>query len=272
MTTSDALDLLRFLTPDQLRELDTLLPTPLELIRRDPACILSLAGLTPDPWQADLLRSSSPERLLLCARQSGKSTAAAALILRYLLEDDSLVLVLSRTERQAQLLLHERGKLLWMYDRLGQPVRARKRQELSLTLANGSRVVALPDNPEGIVGYSNVSLLVVDEAALVPDELYHCVRPMLAVSKGDILALSTPYGRRGWFFKEWAEGEGWDRLRVTASQCPRHDPDFLANERMRVGERRYRQDYELAFNSMVDQLFSQEVIDAATCDDYTPLF
>jgi hypothetical protein len=261
--TSDALDLLPYLTPEQLRELDSLLPDPLELIRQDPAAILSLAGMAPDPWQAGLLRSSHPERLLLCARQAGKSTAAAALVLRYLLEPDSLVLILSETERQSKLLLHEPGKILWLYDRLGQPVRARKRQETSLTLANGSRVIALPDNPAGIVGYSSVSLLVIDEAALVSDELYQCVRPMLAVSKGDVIALSSPYGKRGWFYREWEQGDGWRRTAVDSTQCPRHGGDFIARETMRVGPRRVAQDYFLRFNDAVGQVFSQDVIDRA---------
>lgn len=274
MNASEVRELLPYLNERELAEMDALLaPDSLEAYRQDPALLLSLAGLPPDPWQAGLLRSPVGETLMLCGRQMGKSTAAAALILRQaLLCPDSLVLLLSRTQRQAAELLHGERKLLWLYDRLGQPVRARKRLELSLTLANGSRVVALPDNPAGIVGYSGVALLVIDEAALVPDELYQCVRPMLAVSGGDLLALSTPYGRRGWFFREWQEGEGWKRVAVNADSCPRHAPDFLARERMRVGPRRFMQDYYLAFNDAVDQLFSQDVIDQVMSGAEAPLF
>jgi hypothetical protein len=272
ITASEVRELLPYLTPDEVAELDSLLD-PLDLIRADPAQVMSLAGLEPDPWQADLLRSRPPETLLLSARQSGKSTLAAALILRQtLLVPDSLVLVLAHCQRQAAELLHGERKLLWLYDRLGQPVKARKRMELSLVLANGSRVIALPDNPAGIVGYSGVALLVIDEAALVPDELYQAVRPMLAVSKGDLIALSTPYGRRGWFFNEWEGGPGWHRTSVDAGSCPRHSPEFLERERMRVGPRRYAQDYCLAFNDSVDQLFSADVIAQATVSGYTPLF
>jgi hypothetical protein len=45
-------------------------------------------------------------------------------------------------------------------------------------------------------------LVIVDEAARVPDDLYRAVRPMLAVSQGRLIALSTPFGQRGWFYDE----------------------------------------------------------------------
>jgi hypothetical protein len=60
----------------------------------DPTRLLKHAGLPPDPWQADLLRTSRTRTLLLCSRQAGKSTVAAALALQAaLLEPPALVLV-----------------------------------------------------------------------------------------------------------------------------------------------------------------------------------
>ena len=51
----------------------------------DPSQILVAQGLTPDPWQRDLLLSSDPYLLLNCSRQSGKSTTVAALALEMVL-------------------------------------------------------------------------------------------------------------------------------------------------------------------------------------------
>jgi hypothetical protein len=62
----------------------------------------------------------------------------------------------------------------------------------SLELANGTRIITLPCTEKTIRGYSNVSLLVIDEASRVEDVLLYAVRPMLAVSKGTIVdALDT---------------------------------------------------------------------------------
>jgi hypothetical protein len=204
--------------------------------------------------------------LLLCSRQAGKSTAAAALALRAaLLEAPALVLLLSPTLRQsAELLL----KVLALFGALGRPVPTVRRRDnsLKLELANGSRILSLPGAEATVRGFSGVRLLVIDEAARVPDDLYRAVRPMLAVSGGRLLVLSTPFGRRGWFYDEWmgVGATGWHKVKVTADQVPRISPAFLAEEKAALGERWYRQEYFCVFMEMMGAVFSAEEIDALT--------
>jgi hypothetical protein len=57
-------------------------------------------------------------------------------------------------------------------------------REVALLLPNGSRMVGLPGKADTVRGYSAVSLMVIDEAAWVCDEMYRAVTPMLAVGKG----------------------------------------------------------------------------------------
>src|SRR5262245_42637935 len=154
-------------------------PAPTDRFWADPTRVLTDAGLTPDPWQADVLRSPADRLLLLCSRQAGKSQVAAALaLLTALVEAPALVLLLSPTQRQSG--ERFRDKLLPVYRALRAPVRAVRETALTLELANGSRVVSLPGSEGGIRGYSGVRLLVIDEAARVLDDLYRAVRPMLA--------------------------------------------------------------------------------------------
>ena len=222
---------------------------------------MTAAGLTPDPWQQKLLRSSSSRLLLLCARQSGKSQAAAAVaLLTALLQPGSLTLLLSPSERQSGELFAD--KLLRLYEVAGRPLRATK-TALQLTVSNGSRVVALPGKEGTIRGYSGVALLIVDEAARVPDDLYRAVRPMLAVSKGRLLALSTPFGKRGWFWEAWESKARWERVRIEASQCPRLTAEFLAEERQAMGPRWYQQEYLCSFEETAGAVFSHADIMAA---------
>src|SRR5262245_16691102 len=165
-------------------------------LRQDPSRILADAGMTPDPWQRNLLRSRSARMLLLCTRQAGKSTTAAALALRAaLLQPPALVLLLSPTLRQSGELFRDKVKRL--YNALGRPVPTVQESALSMELANGSRIISLPGDEETIRGYSGVALLVVDEASRVPDAQYYAVRPMLAVSQGRLVCLSTPFGKLG---------------------------------------------------------------------------
>src|SRR5215208_8517367 len=120
------------------------------------------AGLEPDPWQRDLLRSSSDRVLLNCCRQSGKSTMTAIVVLhRALYHPGSLILCLAPALRQSQELF---GKVLDFYRDLDRPVPAQAERKVSLELQNGSRIVTLPGTEKTVHGFSGAALLIVDEA------------------------------------------------------------------------------------------------------------
>ena len=139
-------------------------------------------------------------------------------------------------------------KVVGFYSDLGKPIPPQRETALSLSLTNGSRVVSLPASPDTIRGYSAVDLLVIDEAAMVPDELFVAVNPMLAVSRGRLVCLSTPLGKRGWFFESWNDPQAdWERVKVTAEDCPRIAPEFLEEQKKSLGERWFRQEYLCSF-------------------------
>jgi hypothetical protein len=252
--------------PQWARQLEARLlagrPLPADKFWVDPARVLSDAGLPPDPWQLRLLRRPAPQTLLNCSRQCGKSTAAAGLALVELLTvPGSLVLLLSPSLRQSSELFR---KLLNLYAALGRPVPLLRPRDnaLKLELANGSRCLSLPGDEQTVRGFSAPRLLVIDEASRVPDELLHAVRPMLAVSGGRLVCLSTPFGRRGWFYDEWTGQGDWCRVRVPAEECPRISAEFLARERALIGERWYRQEYGCEFLELLGAAFSGADIDA----------
>jgi hypothetical protein len=196
---------------------------------------------------------------------------AAALAFRAaLLEAPALVLLLSPSLRQSGELFRDKVKRL--YVDLGRPVPLVQESALTLELANGSRIVSLPGTEETIRGYSGVRLLVVDEAARVLDPLYCSVRPMLAVSGGKLVCLSTPFGKRGWFYEAWTGSDAWHRVKIRADECARISPAFLKEEREAIGERWYRQEYECSFEDVIDAVFRAEDIAAALDNDLQPLF
>jgi hypothetical protein len=208
--------------------------------------------------------------LLNCARQSGKSTMAALLGLhKALIVPGSLILILAPSERQAK---ETFAKLTTCYRRLGHPVPAESYRKMGLGLLNGSRVEALPGTEKTVRGFSAVDLLVLDEAARVDDDLYHAIRPMLAVSGGRLIMMSTPWGKRGVFHQEWVEGIGWERYEIPASQCPRIPEAFLEEERRTLGRWLYEQEYECIFGENIDAVFRHEDISAAITDEFDPLF
>ncbi len=236
----------------------------------DPAALAEGVGMVPDPWQAEVLRTAAPRVLLNCCRQSGKSTICATKAVHCAVyEPGALVLLMSPSQRQSGELFR---KVLAVYKSLGRPVPSESENALSLTLENGSRVVSLPGTEGTVRSYSAVRLLLVDEAARVPDDVIAAVRPMLAVSGGQLIALSTPYGVRGWWYEAWENGgPTWERYRVPASECPRISPAFLAEERAALGPWFFKQEYECTFESAGGQMFTEEMIAAMFSTTVQPL-
>jgi len=237
----------------------------------NPALLMTRAlGVTPDPWQVRFLTSTAPRVLLNITRQGGKSTAAAVLAVHTALYDPgALVLLAAPTLRQSGELFK---KCLQVYRSLDRPIPAESETALTLTLDNGSRIVSLPGAEGSIRGYSGVRLLILDEAARVPDDFYFSVRPMLAVSGGRLLALTTPFGRRGWFFEEWTGGGGWERYEVPATSCSRIPAAFLEEERASMSPWFYQQEYCTVFGETVDQVFAYDLVQTALTPDVKPFF
>jgi phage terminase large subunit-like protein len=171
---------------------------------RSPLSYADKLTITLDQWQRDVLSSQARQMLLNVTRQGGKSTISALLGLATIMaEEDQLVLIISPGERQSKLLFQ---KLMRFYHQLGRPVPAQTVNKLSLELINGSQVHALPGEEGTIRGFSGVNLLLMDEASRIRDEMNAAVRPMLAVSGGRTVAMSTPWGKRGWWWEAWEQG------------------------------------------------------------------
>lgn len=155
---------------------------------------------------------------------------------------------------------------------LGWPIPPVEESALRVELQNGSRIISLPGTEATVQGFSGVRLLVVDEAARVPDDLYFAIRPMLAVSGGRLICLSTPFGKRRFFFEEWTQGAGWERITITGADCPRIPPAFLEEERAHLGEWWFRQEYLCEFVETEDQVFGHDLVAQALTPEVTPLF
>lgn len=221
-------------------------------------------GFIADPWQTELLCWEEKRLILNCARQSGKSTTTAIRALHQaLFFARSLILLISPSLRQSSELFRKVTDFLSIL-----PVRPilDEDNKLSLRLRNGSRIVSLPSSESTIRGFSAPSLIIVDEASRVSDDLYRSLRPMLATSNGQLILMSTPFGRRGFFFEEWERKDRWKQIEVTADMCPRIPAEFLKEELETLGEWWFKQEYGCQFVETLEQLFSYESIQNSRSD------
>jgi hypothetical protein len=273
--------------PDKrdLLDLDVLRGETARRSLRDPVALATtVCGVIPDNWQAQLLRSTRDRIILNCARQVGKSTFMGLLALHMaLFTHGSLTLMVAPSQRQSRELFR---KTLSCWEQLldwgkaqGLPYIGPELMEdnsLALAFDNGSRIIALPANATTIRGFSAVKLYIEDESAFVPDDLHRAVRPMLAVSKGRIVLASTPYGKRGHFYRIWEKeddkgDEAWERIQITAAQCPRLPKAFLRAERAELGSW-FDQEYGCQFLDLASQMFTDAQLEDAASDQVYPIF
>ncbi len=252
-------------------------------------------GFHCDDQQLELFRRCSRRTLLNCSRQSGKSTAAAMKATHCAhWRPGVTILVTAPTKQQTREFLRKVRTFATLAGI------ARRGEKFCVEFSNGSRVIGVAADEDSIRGFSAVALVIVDEAARVSDEVYFALLPMLAVSNGSLWLLSTPKGKRGFFHAEWAspEGEqgsalrsangpgmldadpvvrqfsrseGWVKVRIKGADCPRISAEFLKNQKKRLGERRYAQEYECLFVDLDRGAFDPDVVRKAFRGDIKPL-
>ena len=225
----------------------------------------------PDPTQLSIMNGRVHRGRLNCTRQWGKSTITAVMAVhRAYFRAGSLTIAVSPSARQTGEFVRKAKGFARM---LGFKTRGDGDNEISMLFPNGSRIVGLPGTEATVRGFSAVSLMVVDEAARVSDDLYRAIRPFLAVGGGDLWLMSTPYGKRGFFYEEWSrEGGGWARFKVPATECARIPAHFLEDEKASMGDRWFRQEYLCEFVDTNTTLFNRDVIERAFTDKVKPLF
>jgi phage terminase large subunit-like protein len=229
----------------------------------NPVVFARSLGIEPDPWQANVLLSDSRRIILNCARQTGKSTTTALIALHHALyTPDALVLIVSHTLAQAKETFR---KIKRFYEQLGRPIQPMVNTLERLELANKSRIISLSgQHPHSLRGYSSPTLLVIDEAAQVSDETYEeALRPMLAASNGRIVLLSTPHGKRGFFYQAWEDESTWLKVKINAHECPRISKEFLDEEKTGKPDWLFKQEYFNFFVENRSSVFKLKDIEAA---------
>lgn len=198
---------------------------------------------------------------LRSGRQVGKSTVIAQKAGEYGCTNyNKTILVIASVERQARLLFERVYEYIWTNHRKLIKKGKDRPTKHKINLINGSTIHCLPTGLDGhgIRGYT-VDLLIADEAAFIPDAVWSAVTPMLAVTKGDIILLSTPMGKDNYFYRCF-DDPNFTTFHISSEDCPRKNQAFLDQERKRMTKLQYAQEYLGKFIDELRQFFPTDLI------------
>jgi len=215
-----------------------------------------------DKWQSEVLCSEEDNLAIRAGRQVGKSTVVALKAALYALRNPrKTVLIIASVDRQAQLLFEKVVEtiLLLNKDQIGK--KKDKPTKHHMKLRNGTKIYCLPTGRSGygIRGYT-VDLLIADEAAFIPEEVWVAVVPMLATTRGKVILLSTPFGKQGYFY-ECFNDPNYKTFAVSSEKCPRIPKDFLEKQKEKMTKLQYAQEFKGEFLEELTQFFSTDLID-----------
>ncbi|BCW96524.1 MAG: terminase family protein [Fimbriimonadales bacterium] len=224
-----------------------------------------ISGWRPHPGQQAFLSSRAPVRVLACGRRWGKTEVIAAEIARTLLSDAPRAVLLVAPSQEQALLGFERT--LEFLQRAGVRPIVRRTPAPTLTLG-GSRLWARAAARGGMfLRGRKAHLIVVDEAAYVPESVVaEVLAPMLADTGGRLALISTPRGKN-YFYRYYLQGQE-DGVRVWSLRSPSwHNPllspTVLQMQASMMTARQYQIEYGAQFLDAEGQVFRTEWVDRA---------
>ncbi|MBI3615148.1 MAG: hypothetical protein HY211_01400 [Candidatus Omnitrophica bacterium] len=214
------------------------------------------------PYQKNFLADWNRFRIVLKARQIGLSTAIALEGVSSVLKHKRYAaLYVSASERQSMNLLS------YAYDFL-RPLKPKFLEETktSFTLANGSSIYSLPNNPNTVRGFA-ADHVYLDEFAHFQDDKLMLQAIVPSISRGGRLTVvSTPLGKRGEFHRLWTQDPKFSKHLCDFTACP----DLKIEElRSTLDEISFRQEYCCEFIDETLAYFPYELILSAV-DDTLP--
>lgn len=243
----------------------------LTLARSDLAVFADLAGCPLEGWQASGLTLEARTTAIVAPRQSGKSRSLSVLAVWWAFRSrDQRVLVVSGGgEAGAYRLLADVRRLL-----AGSPFLAGSvvdEQAGLVRLSNGSEIRSVPASERQVRGWS-VDLLLVDEAALISDDLLLGAAVPTTAARPDarIVLASSANVASGAFFDHVRAGEqGSEHVRTfrwSLGECWWISASVVEAARASMSPARFAAEYEGVFASGADALFTRGSIERATAD------
>lgn len=227
------------------------------------------------PFQDMILNDESTRILLCCARQIGKTTTVAIKALHYAyFNSPKNIIIVSATKNQSKEVIYRMRQLLrtarfTTWTELSPTARDSKSELVirSKDKKSQSRIISLPATDAGR-GYT-ADIAIVDEAAFIENGDYifnQVVEPMTSRTKGSIMLLSTPNGKRGFFWNCY-HSDYYSVYHFDWQVNPETKEEEMKEKRTRMTTREFQAEYEARFVASKSAYFTHEEIKKAISDE-----
>lgn len=185
-------------------------------------------------WQKDFVdmvikdgKGSHYIYTLKSSRQKGKSYTLTSLILYYSFNYSGTSVILSPTLSQSRKLFEDIVKMM-----RGIGIDKSNETLLTIKFSNGSQILfKSAEQRDNLRGFTVSNLLLIDEGAYIPDDIYDTILPLCDVHKAQIVVASTPRMRQGRFYEYWNAGLDPTRKRFKSFTYEDYDTtEVLDNE------------------------------------------
>jgi len=225
---------------------------------------------TPTPYQAALLRDKKKRQVVRWSRQAGKTTTLALRAIWFALKHPkTLTLIVAPSLRQSMILADKLQDFLSSLQPETKKAVIDKMQRTVIRFKNASRIVALPNSPQLLRGYT-ANMCILDEAAFFRDDelvVYNVIMPMLSTTDGTLIVSSTPWSTDSVFYRMCMNPEysqhvvTWEDV-VKAGLTKR---EFIEEMRQSIPAERFQREFESKFVEDIDAWLTQSLI--ASCID-----
>lgn len=199
------------------------------------------------------------------SRQLGISTLAAAFSLWLMLfHKDKLILCLATKQDTAKNMV---TKVRFMYDNLPSwlKIEAIEKNKLSLSLVNGSKIIASSAASDAGRSYA-ASVLIIDECGFIEniEPIWASASQTLATG-GKSIILSTPNGTGNWFHKEWVKATNKENqfvpVQLPWQVHPERNQSWRDEQDTKLGDPRIAaQECDCVFTTTGDTVFFPELL------------
>lgn len=224
-------------------------------------------GVEPFEYQKEFLDNEANRKLFVAGRRVGKSRSASWKALWYAITHaEAEVLLTAKTQRQSMELFRQIKAEIRQSEAESEEWGISRETRTEVNFSNGSRIVCLPLGRDGsnIRGYG-ADLLIVDEAAYVPEGIFQEVlMPFLAVGQNQFIMISTPRGKRGFFWDRYDESNRGENdyfvQQVPTWMNPRVDDEWVERQRNNLTPMQFKREIKGEFDENADAYFTEEEV------------